>query len=462
MKIGLENFRGFRSTGLIDVRPITLLVGENSSGKTSFLAATRYLLRLGPFNSSSSGGFNQAPFYLGGFEDIAHRRVGRNGGISKSFTLAIQRPTSTTRSHFSAIRPHELPKEYYISLEFSEWLGQPALNRAAFKVKNQIASIDLVEATITLSEESTAVRRTIDYADQSREQLEFVRRTPSGIGSMFSQLQGFSLGKTFVPAMANNYFKNLREEDLELFSRFSIVFDTAYHAFFDQNSNAERTIIALAPIRNEPRRVYEVVDTQEAPSGAHVPLRLAQQKIQNPVTWKTQSEYLADFGKRAGLFSKIDIKRLGSTQNDPFQIMVTVSGSKRNIMDVGYGVSQVLPLLYEMSEGRSQKTILIQQPEVHLHPRAQAELGSLIIESNRKAKHRFLIETHSDFVLDRIRTHIRTGLIPTSDVSLLYFDHKGNDTSIHQIELDNSGNVIDPPLSYRDFFYREEKSLLGF
>ena len=95
---------------------------------------------------------------------------------------------------------------------------------------------------------------------------------------------------------------------------------------------------------------------------------------------------LVEFGKRSGLFQNIDVKNFGGSMGNPFQLKVKVRGPNSNIIDVGYGVSQILPILAHILESTyfSRASILygpmpsslLQQPEVHLHPRAQAELSS--------------------------------------------------------------------------------------
>jgi len=115
-----------------------------------------------------------------------------------------------------------------------------------------------------------------------------------------------------------------------------------------------------------------------------------------------------EFAKAAGLFSAIKVRRLGKNESDPFQLQVKYRhGPLRNIMDVGYGVSQVLSLVFELIRGDRGRLFMVQQPEVHLHPRAQAELGSLFAALVKSQSKRFMIETHSDYVVDRVRMDVR-------------------------------------------------------
>ena len=156
--------------------------------------------------------------------------------------------------------------------------------------------------------------------------------------------------------------------------------------------------------------------------------------------------------------------------SDPFQLQVKVrSGPHANIMDVGYGVSQSLPILVDvLADAESDRrknggpAFLLQQPEVHLHPRGQAELASLFVEAVRTNGSRFLIETHSDYVVDRVRISVRQGKLKPDDVSILYFEPAAKAVTIHNLTLDRHGNLRNAPAGYRDFFVRESDRLLGF
>ena len=104
---------------------------------------------------------------------------------------------------------------------------------------------------------------------------------------------------------------------------------------------------------------------------------------------------------------------------------------------------------------------LVQQPEVHLHPRAQAELGSFFSAMTSQSR-RFVVETHSDYLLDRVRMEVSSGKhIQAEDVSILYFERGNDGAHIHNIELDSAGSIVNPPPGYRQFFLDEELALLG-
>ena len=221
-------------------------------------------------------------------------------------------------------------------------------------------------------------------------------------------------------------------------------------------------LIPVAPLRSKPRRTYDPIRETASADGEHVPMLMMRLDRTDKDNWTSLHEDLVDFGRESGLFSDIKVRRHGRQMSDPFQLQVKVrSGSLANIMDVGYGVSQSLPILVDV---RSKKncSFLLQQPEVHLHPRAQAELAGLFVESFKKHGNRFLIETHSDYIIDRVRILTRIGRMKADDVSILYFEPKGNAVTIHNMTLDKDGNLLGAPPGYREFFVKETDRLLGF
>jgi len=210
-------------------------------------------------------------------------------------------------------------------------------------------------------------------------------------------------------------------------------------------------------------RTYDPIKEIVDPEGGHVPMVLAGIRSRDKKSWQALRKALDDFGKASGLFSKVEVRRLGKSESDPFQLQVLIDGSTVNLVDVGYGVSQILPILVDCIRGDQKGTFLLQQPEVHLHPKAQAELGSFLGFLAREHGKRFLVETHSDYLVDRIRMDIRdrrNGLRP-EDVSLLYFERQAGNVQIHQLVLDEFGNIKNAPPGYRSFFLEEERRFLG-
>ena len=131
-------------------------------------------------------------------------------------------------------------------------------------------------------------------------------------------------------------------------------------------------------------------------------------------------------------------------------------------MDVGFGVSQVLPVLAALFRVDGPSMFLLQQPELHLHPSAQAALGSLFCRT-AEAGRQLIIETHSEYIIDRIRMDIRdrrTTLKP-DDVSIVFFERSDIDVRIRSLQFDDQGNVLGAPSGYGQFFMDEARRSVG-
>jgi AAA domain, putative AbiEii toxin, Type IV TA system len=428
VRLQFEGIRCFSAPQDAVIRPLTLLVGENSSGKTTFLALCR-LAHAVAQGSVRHLPFNEAPFLLGAYDQIASKRPGRHGH-ARSFSLTIN-PANAFRQSLWA--------------EFVARNGQASLHSL------RLASGDL--ALEVTSKESNGYSFTLQGP---RGKTEKIPANPEFEFAMTIQFPISELTGYLVNAVQNAggllgemVLSNSDFEELE----------SARKAV---QQEFQRRPYAFAPIRSSPQRTYDPVDAAPEPEGSHVPMTLATlSRSAATLQWTRLRSVLSDFGSKSGLFEDIEIVNKGKKESDPFQVGVKSGGSAFNLIDVGYGVSQALPILVDVLQRPAPfELFLIQQPEVHLHPRAQAELGSFFATQAYKWR-RFIIETHSDHLVDRVRMEVRNNVLQPEDVSLLYFERLKHGAMIHNLELDKDGAITNPPPGYREFFLKEERSLLG-
>ncbi len=218
--------------------------------------------------------------------------------------------------------------------------------------------------------------------------------------------------------------------------------------------------IAFAPIRIRPKRTYDPIQDLPDPSGIHVPMILARIRATDSTSWERIARMLRRLAKPP---ASCKISRSGGSARTTIalQVEVKIHGKSFNLMDVGYGVSQILPILVECARAPREAIFLLQQPEVHLHPRAQAELGSFFATLAVELNQQFLIETHSDHLVDRLRLEIRNGRLDPQQLAVLYFERDGTGARIHSMSVDQQGNLLDSPAGYRQFFLDEERRLFG-
>jgi predicted ATPase len=127
------------------------------------------------------------------------------------------------------------------------------------------------------------------------------------------------------------------------------------------------------------------------------------------------------------------------------RVLTRPGGTEVLLTDVGFGVSQVLPvitLLYYVPEG---STVILEQPEIHLHPLAQAELADVILNVASHRRVQVIVESHSEHLLLRLQRRIAEETVSVNDVRL-YFCRAEKDRSIAEpLDLDLLGNILNWP-----------------
>ena len=262
-----------------------------------------------------------------------------------------------------------------------------------------------------------------------------------------------------------NQRTSARETDVEIRPEEKQLYKFLHNKkFFDDFSLSFPTQpFSFAPGRSEPQRTYNPWGDTETSTGSEIPVMIRNLSMTKEKDWNQLQEKLQAFGKSSGLFTDIKVRNLGHSLSSPFQIEFKIRKAQAiNLADVGYGVGQILPLLVRVLTVKNY-TFLMQQPEVHLHPQAQAELTSLLIELSKKKKNNFIIETHSDYMINRARIEIMQNKIEPEDVSLIYLEAKGSDVKVHNLSFNKKAEIIPtPPDSYREFFFSETHKLLGW
>ncbi len=424
--LSLTDVRCFSGHQRAVLRPITLLVGENSTGKSTFLGCYTVLNRLFQFPTSRSmePDFNLEPFLLGSFREIVNSFRYISGQIEEfSFNVEFQTDGQSKKT---------------LEVCFRETGSSPSISSMRWTINEKFVECVRTDSNSTLL------------------------RTPH-----YTIEIGLPLTRLLVNAIHTGFPVN-RNESLDNYtSKFIDKWNS--DATDDQLPGRNLAIrssdrmTVYSPLRARPQRTYDPVRETQAPEGEHVPMLLARLSRTTPQSeWDKVRNKLVAFGKKSGLFSNIRVKGSRRNMSDPFQLQLTMGGGSRvNIADAGYGVSQVLPILVDVVRSERQLFVL-QHVDIHLHPKAQAELSTFFVDSARRDGNRFLIETHSDYIIDRVRINVRQGRLAAEDVSILYFEPCGSAVEIHNLGLDHMGNLLNAPNGYREFFLHETDRLLGF
>ena len=411
-ELRLGNVRCFDGEQSVKTRRITLLVGENNAGKSTVLGCYQALAKIANLDyPNGNNDFDYAPFYMGTFDTIV-RSGNPNFTIGGSFEGHCHTNVMCT---FRA-KKNNVPIEKKIQLGF---MGTGN--------KNQILDIEVVGNSKVLRLKGPNFCFDLDHGEIS-------------YASILKWLS------TYVRHGHLPYRGELR--DFKTRSS-SIKFDKEAAAFAKLISFLRSEL----PLPNQTSFYVKALDPT-LPSRTRTYLSLPRNLT---IVSKDNADYLAQIGKKLMLWEDIEIQ-INSERS--FEVLVKTPDGWRNLVDIGYGIHGLLPLFSTMLGQKRGTIFLLQQPEVHLHPSAQANLAQLLAQS----EHEFLIETHSDHFIDRFRICVMQGVLQPTELSIVYFDLSpdGKSSRIHNIGVDADGNLLNVPNGYRSFFMDETKRLLGF
>jgi hypothetical protein len=424
----LDNYRGF-SNQYIEIRDVNFLVGENSAGKSSALLAIKTLYSENFWSehdfSASDVGYS--------FEDCVSVAAREKSYFRLGYIFDRNDKTS-------------------FLFEFANDGGKPVLSRAIisfgeitfyFVIEYPAPTMPITEMLRTKQIMQTKFDETnVFYHIQKRKLTNFDAFQTDWTDWDWKKLESANTKTGVVP------FTLLR----------ACLFDENDQAH-DKFPTPDQSIDFIAPIRSKPRKTYDEPATPASSDGGHIPYLLRQLLSKNGVALRNS---LNDFGKQSGLFDDIEIKEYGAGFDDaPFRLNFLLDKIPINIVNLGYGVSQVFPVLFNIFTGKDD-VFEIQQPEVHLHPRAQAALGNVFfnisIENHEK---KFFIETHSDYLIDRFR-QCQKKSEKKSSAQVLFFTRTNGLNKAQSIAIDQNGNYPnDQPSQFRDFFLTEAMENLG-
>ena len=415
--LSLKNVRCFADEQRVKLRRVTLLVGENSAGKSTVLGCLNGLIRLANLDRLSDrlNPFDTKPFQMGLFDNVA-----RSG--QPAFRVEVE----MDGDHF-----------HRFAVEFTPGHGG-ALREQVLEAETQEGAPE--------GGRSLRISR-VPGADTSRPE-EWLFEGPDFKFGVSQSEVSYTQFSTWLSWAARHDQLPYGGDGTRYRMRRGPEAEGPEHADFGRFVNFFRTqfplpkrnvlLLPLPPRGLERRRHYR-----------HDPLAIADDP---------HLEAINQAGQETGLFNRINVIEDATSR---YEVLVDVAGTLRNLMDVGYGVTSVLPLMIAWFKAAPTTHFLLQQPEVHVHPSAQAGIVEMMAES----PHRFVIETHSDHVIDWFRIMVTEGRMAASDLAILYLERQPEDpsvTRIHEIAVDDLGNLIGAPPTYRHFFSQETSRLLGF
>jgi hypothetical protein len=442
--IELKNFKAFGAKGgTITLAPITLLYGPNSAGKSSIIQALRLVQQ--PYKQFFD------PDKLGSFEDLAHGH-NRDVEIEIALTLDIAGAAGCLDDYLGPGT-----KDCTFRWVFGSTTDQPnggrLIRHEIWLDKEQRFRLDCENDSATVS---------IQWPDRGNERRLYTeavaKKDFSGSFEDFLERLNKSYSEAEVTWQETHKKWGLKEESPKSTNQSDLVgpaIEQELRQLLDLRDVELQKFRYIGPQRKDPREPLRDLE-QFADSIA----------TENDETYVgEQGEHLEDLLKRLDGLRKrtndwLSGDRLGidytiglSTEDGKKTIVLSDSnGVESSLKHVGYGVSQVLPILVQSLLGTNQ-LICVEQPELHIHPRLQAELGDVLIESTREpGNNLFIIETHSEMLALRLQRRIRQQRLAGEEVSILYIQPGPRGPKVISLRIDELGNFID---EWPDGFFEE-------
>lgn len=400
-KVRIQNLRSFSGEHEVHLAPLTLVYGPNAAGKSTVLLALKLLMEV-----VNAGRF-----------DAIH-----------AWQEALEKSSAANLTTYSEPDPED-PSGYSwrtplaVGVDFNTRSG-PAKVDLHYEI-NPVGPIDVHSSSISFANDQSPAHKQFVPKDFDGPDAPF---HPGDFGS--NALPQFRVTET---QSGNEPTTELRSFDAELFAHpdrklqadlFELAFLMRYHG----------------PHRGTPGEEYEPTsgvfnsswyDLYRKPRiGNYDQYELLNQMLaQLEIPYEFEKEYQPEGHVKV-------------TQD--WIMRDTRSGARVRLDQVGYGVSQLLPVVDDCIHAKKQ-IICIEEPELHLHPRLQARLGNLFATSVKKNGNQVIVETHSENVLLRVRRLIRGGKLRAEDVAVLYVDNvdKGGAT-VSRLRLGHQGELLDP------------------
>ncbi len=528
--IAIENFKGIRERVEIELRPLTLLFGANSAGKSSILHALQYAAEVFERRNLDAGliGDGAAGIDLGGFQSFIHGHD-PNRDVVLQFELTFDPPGSLPGFNTRTPRDVDEPSSLYglirsaritLAIGHSNLLDAPFVRRYAVEIDGtELAEIyfepgsphcelalNLEHSTLVRNGEHTALAQwhPLDVEDLGEDTVisqllswganagaisglyptespyTVVLGLPSQKDAMpdFDRLLSFDADWDWVnrdPQLQTARIAELADYLIEAISQ--VVLGPG-RVLREQLVNSR----FLGPIREVPDRNHTASPQQERARwssglGAWDRLETADSRLIDAVShWLGDEDRLnAGYRIRLKRFKELDLSdplfvqlQTGRAFDEAdFDTRIDLSALPTHTRvlivpndgaielrpsDVGIGISQVVPVIVTALDGAG-RTIAIEQPELHIHPRLQAEIADLFLEAVDKQRHRFLIETHSEHFILRLQRRIRetsagtaaeARTLKSEDVVVYFVSREGECTRLRRIDVDAKGQFIQP------------------
>lgn len=419
----LKNFKCFRDTGWLELRPLTIVVGPNNSGKSALLQGlTLPAITARSGDSSTVLSLDSEGHGYGSYTDIVFEHDPT--GI---FTLEYRAEIDV------------LKKRQEVELTSVFALDKPR-NRICLQKYSYHATN--LGSDLSLEIEEIPRRKTPSLTNPKLEANDCARLARGLVRSNFMFFPEASPWAFESKLRRAKISEDRRKQIMDVAYEMAIVSGGFLNDVFGQ-------VRHLGPVRKPPERIYPLAshvsdwlgDAGEEAFPKLAALCAAKRRGQNELLARINKEL-----SRLGFIRMIKGKPIGSPKTGyrgcEFFTTHATSGLTASLADSGYGASQVLPVVMALLSASEKSILLFEQPEIHLHPAAQAELASVFVDALMSQRQlNTVVETHSEsFILRTLReVASKRTCFSSSDVVFYYVNPKANGHEVITLSINDLG-----------------------
>lgn len=420
----IKNFKAWKDTGEIRLAPITVFFGGNSAGKTSLL---QFLLMLKQTAESSdrrrvlNPGDSYTAVELGTFQDLIFEHDLRR---KLEFHLSWSAPK---------------PIRFVDPVHKTEYCGDVIDFSANISSQDEVQFVESFEYGLQMEGAETA---SVRFARQNN---KHDYKLTSGTYNL-KRIQGRAW-----PLPPPTRFYGFPEEVQAYYQNAAFANDLVLAL-----EQQLKRLMYLGPLRDFPKRNYpwagDAPDHVGNDGDGAIEALLAgvNRKISRGVNKKAYpfQEVVAGWLKRLGLLESFKATRIAKNRKE-YEVRVRTPNSAKEVdlPDVGFGISQVLPVVVESFYVAPHSTVIIEQPELHLHPKVQTELADLFIEAIHSRENgtdravQFIIESHSEHFLQRLQRRIAEEELAPEDVAIYFCEADAQGSKLRELRVNLLGEI---------------------
>src|SRR6185437_2805109 len=431
--IHLTNFKCFNDIN-VETSNITLLTGANGSGKTSLIYGVigAFQTKDFPFSFSPNGKY----VTMGDFLEMVNQHK-PNSEIKIGFNFKDEVFNFDINSIWIRDKKSNLPKLKDLHVA-SEMFNLEISKNIKYHLK------------VNFPDSSDAVNQflkpelLLNFMEGLSKQR--IKKTPTKEGDE----DGLEFIRDWMQPSQKEVlltFSDFNELDRLMRGKGMYLVQNAYISLKASLESFSNKINFISSFRLHPERTYFETLKFDLKIG-----KFGENYVDQIIAWESQGndQYmeLISVMKNLGLFHDIKSQRI---KGGRFELLVKMklNSSWSSLADVGFGISQFLPIIVADLQLGNGSTLFIAQPEIHLHPEIQASFADYIVAQIKNKRKKYVIETHSEYLINRIRLCIAKEQIDLKDIRTYYLDNKGSDTQIHEIRFLKNGQIKGAP---RGFF----------